>query len=60
MFLDHCGIFSKGNFSVAFFFVFFLATTYIFLSFLCYYYNYRSIVFTVFFIIFLIWLMHVE
>ena len=30
MFLDHCGIFSKSNFSVAFFFLFFLATTYIF------------------------------
>ena len=60
MFLGHCGIFSKSNFSVAFFFLFFLATTYIFLSFLCYYYNYRSIVFYCLFTIFLIWLMHVE
>ena len=60
MFLGHCGIFSKSNFSVAFFFLFFLATTYIFLSFLCYYYNYRSIVFYRLFTIFLIWLMHVE
>ena len=60
MFLGHCGIFSKSNFSVAFFFLFFSR-----------YYKYFSLFFMLLlqlsfnrfyclFTIFLIWLMHVE